>query len=156
MIKEYYRYLAVTYYEDGSPEQKHGFLQKNLMIREDVQIIAKEQCQNRSNIYTIGNDIILQKGNIDEGTSVNFDKKKNTSFISFKTLSEVKDYLYKIDNNRIYKIFSLFENICVPILIIVSFIKYLINRYKKNIITENDNNSRITEDQDTAFNPISY
>jgi hypothetical protein len=46
LIKECYRYLAVTYFEDGNPEQKHGFLQKNLIMREDVQTIAKEQCKN--------------------------------------------------------------------------------------------------------------
>jgi hypothetical protein len=38
-------------------------------------------------------------------------------------MSEVKDYLYKIDNNRINKIYSFFENICVPLFIIVSIIK---------------------------------
>jgi hypothetical protein len=46
LIKECYRYLAVTYFKDGNPEQKHGFLQKNLIMREDVQTIAKEQCKN--------------------------------------------------------------------------------------------------------------
>jgi hypothetical protein len=155
MIKECYRYLAVTYYEDGNPEQKHGFLQKNLIIRNDEQKIAIEQCKNRSNIYTIGNDIIIQKGNIDQGTSVNFDKKKDTSFISLKTMSEVKDYFYKIDNNRIYKIYSLIENIIVPFLIILTIIKYIFNRYQTNTIIENENDSSITEDQNTAFHTIS-
>ena len=148
-----YKYLYVAYYEDGDPEQKHGFLQKNMIIRKDKQDLEEQSCQTRNDIYTIGNDIISQTGNnkTNKGTLIKFNKSANkqASFASLKKLSETNDYFEQIDNNRIYKIYSILENIITPCLFIINLIKFLFEwcKHEDNSKSIIGNNSCIeTED----------
>ena len=127
-------HLNVAYYEDGDPEQKHGFLQKNMIIRKDKQDLDEQLCQTRDEIYTIGYDIIRQTGNkiTKKGTVINFIKSENkqASFVSLKKLSETNDYVENIDNNRIYKIYSIVENILTPLLILYNLLIFLFQKFK--------------------------
>jgi hypothetical protein len=134
-IKFCTRFLFVRYYEDDIHEPLVGYLQKNMIIRKDVEPldITSDFCLKRNDYYNIG-DIML---NIKSDTKTNY--LESISFItltnqtsSLKELSQFENFFQQIRENYSYNVITF----VVTVFVIFLFIKFITYDVLKFLISK--------------------
>ena len=94
-VKFCVKFLFVRYYLESSFEPVTGYLQPNLIIRNDANTFSDiQKCVSRKNFYNIGNLTLSQSGN---GSSKNYsefiNKANETTSFSLKKLSQIRNFI---------------------------------------------------------------
>jgi hypothetical protein len=146
-IKFCARFLFVRYYEDNIHEPLVGYLQKNMIIRKDIELIniTTEFCLQKDDYYNIGDTRL----NIKSYSNKNYSELRYSESInlitltnktsSLKELSKFKSFFYEIRANFTYNIVTFFVTVFVIFLFIklitYDLLKYIVSKISSSKIS---------------------